>query len=76
MGYFSNGAQGHDYEAQYCSHCAHDAPAEERVCPVLQAHLMWNYDECNKPDSVLHKMIPRGEHGRNLKCVFFHEKGR
>ena len=35
---------------------------------------MWNYEECNKADSVLHRMIPREEHGENGACVFFVEE--
>lgn len=34
--------------------------------------MLTNYDECNNPDSILHKMIPRSEDGlRNEECVFF-----
>ena len=57
MGYFSNGIEGDMYEEEYCHHCIHYH--EEYSCPVLEAHAIWNYDECNKPDSILHKIIPK-----------------
>ena len=70
MGYFANGTEGEIYENRYCSHCVHYH--EEYSCPVLQAHVLWNYDECNKPDSLLHKMIPRAG-VENQQCIFFQE---
>ena len=73
MGYFSSGSEGMDYQAQWCDRCVHDHP--ERGCPCWIAHMQHNYDECNKPDSILHKMIPRSEDGlSNEKCIFFVEK--
>jgi hypothetical protein len=36
---------------------------------------MWNYEECNNPDSVLHKIIPRNG-GRNEQCIFFNRGNR
>lgn len=71
MGYFSNGSEGHDWEAQYCDKCRH--MLEDYGCPCLMAHMLWNYDECNKPESILHKMIPRERLG-NGKCFAFAEK--
>jgi hypothetical protein len=59
VGYFSNGTEGEMYEEQWCSRCVHDDPDRNIFCPVLMAHHLWNYTECMKPDSVLHKMIPR-----------------
>ena len=68
MGYFSNGAEGDDYQARYCSKCAHWD--DEYGCPCLIAHELWNYEECNKEDSILNKMIPM-EDGQNKECEFF-----
>jgi len=70
MGYFSNACEGQDYEAMWCDRCAHNHP--EHGCPCLGAHGWWNYDECNNPDSILHKMIPR-KGTQNEKCIFFVE---
>lgn len=73
MAYFSNGTESRMYEAQYCDRCVHQHP--EHGCPVWGTHELWNYDECNKPDSVLHRMIPRTEDGLgNEQCTFFQEK--
>ena len=66
MGYFSSGTEGMDYEAEVCSKCAHF-----ENCAVWTAHLLTNYDECNKKDSILHMLIPRDEQGRNGKCLMF-----
>jgi hypothetical protein len=67
MGYFSNGTEGMDYEEQYCTRCVH-----RQGCAVWAAQLMHNYAECNKPDSILHELIPRakGEIG-NEECRMF-----
>lgn len=69
MGYFSNGCEGESYEAKYCRNCVHD----ER-CAVMLAHLLYNYDECNKKDSILHILIPRGKDGFNEQCKMFLKK--
>jgi hypothetical protein len=76
MGYFSNGAEGSDYEERYCARCIHrdDAPAG---CAVWNAHLFRNYDECNKADSVLHDLIPRTADGLgNQQCHMFKARSR
>lgn len=70
MGYFSNGTEGMDYYEEYCSKCLHD---KDESCPVWNAHLLCNYDECNKPESILHMLIPR-EGIRNLRCTMFIER--
>ncbi len=71
MGYFSNGTEGMEYQTEYCDKCAHMHP--EHGCPCDDAHELWNYEECNKKDSILHKMIPRNKDARNEKCIFFAE---
>lgn len=68
MGYFSNGTEGIMYEEQYCERCVH-----YEDCAILQAHFLYNYDECDKPKSILHILIPRGKNGGNLKCTMFYE---
>lgn len=71
MGYFSNGSEGALYQEDYCSRCIHD---KDDSCPVWNAHLMFNYQECNKPDSVLHMLIPRENNGlTNGACLMFIE---
>lgn len=70
MGYFSNGAEGMDYEEKYCSKCMH----HEEGCAVWLAHMLYNYDECNKKNSILHILIPSGDRGENLRCKMFIDK--
>lgn len=70
MGYFSNGTEGMIYQDMYCSHCQHD---KNNDCPIWLAHLLNNYEECNKPESILHILIPRNESGQNEQCKMFIE---
>jgi hypothetical protein len=73
VGYFSNGTEGEVYEAQYCAKCLHrDGPDGNSSCSVMLAHLLHNYDECNKPESILHLLIPRAKDGvGNERCTLF-----
>jgi hypothetical protein len=71
MGYFTNGTEGEDYEARYCVRCVHRS--DEPMCAVWEAHFFHNYDECNKPGSILHTLIPRQKHGGNGQCRMFRE---
>lgn len=86
MGYFSNCEEGLIYEQEYCDNCVHNHA--KYGCPVLNAHKLWNYDECNKPDSILHKIIPRikidiilkdgkiiKDYPKNGECIFFQKEG-
>ena len=68
MGYFANGTEGDMYAEQWCSRCIHNQ--QEMLCPVIMAHMLWNYDECNNEASLLHKMIPR-EGIHNGACFAF-----
>ncbi len=70
MGYFSNGCEGDSFRAKHCDNCVHDA----KGCTVWLLHLLHNYAECNKPDSMLHTLIPRKEDGWNGDCTMFHAK--
>ncbi len=71
MGYFSNGTENMIYRAQYCDRCKHD---ENGNCPIILAHLLHNYEDCNKPESILHILIPRSADGlRNEACKMFIE---
>jgi len=72
MGYFPNGESGRDYQEQYCSRCVHWPPnPDDGGCTVWLLHLMNNYNECNKPDSYLHTLIPR-DGIENKRCTMFH----
>ena len=52
------------YEEEHCATCVH---YENGLCPVLMAHMIHNYEECNKPESILHLLIPRNG-TENEKC--------
>lgn len=75
MAYFPNGTSGDWYEQEYCSRCVHgkwlhDATGDVPMCAVMTAHLIHNYDECNKPGSILHILIPRNGID-NEQCKMF-----
>lgn len=61
------------YEAEYCDHCVHQPEApDDGGCPILLLHGLYNYDECNNDDSMLHVLIPRTEDGiGNKQCTMF-----
>lgn len=74
MGYFSNGTEGEIYEGDYCSRCVHQK-IDDGGCAVWFLHMLHNYDECNKPNSFLHSLIPLVKDGiGNEQCLMFHEK--
>lgn len=76
MGYFSNGTEGEDYQARYCSRCIHENAAKGIGCPVWNLHLIANYAECNKPESYLHVLIQRSKPDiGNEKCTMFLDRG-
>lgn len=78
MGYFSNGSQGMDYAERYCERCIHvDGPDGKSGCAVWLAHMSFNYEECNKPTSILDYLIPRSKDRlSNEKCRMFVPSGK
>ena len=76
MAYFSNGAEGMDYEEHYCSKCVH-FKGEEGLCPVMDAHWHFAYDLCNKMEDpgkvILDLLIPMNEKHYPAKCSMFYE---
>lgn len=70
MAYFSNGTEGEMYRERYCDRCKWD---KDHKCPVWLAHLVHNYDDCNKDNSPLHLIIPRKKAPDfgNEECFFF-----
>ena len=75
MGYFSNGEEGQRYEEEYCSKCVHQPDYDKHVnCAVLEAHGVFNYAECNRPDSILHILIPRVKGIYNGQCRMFYKE--
>jgi hypothetical protein len=55
VGYFPNGTSAEIFYERHCSKCHHDINQD---CPVFAAHLVFNYDDCNKEHSILHMLIP------------------
>lgn len=72
MGYFSNGTEEMMYREKYCDRCVHD---KNQDCPVLLLHLLHNYEEANKPESMLHVLIPLRDdpYDSNGQCKMFIE---
>lgn len=74
MGYFSNGTEGDLYEAQYCARCVHNEDDPEKPgCPVMLAHVLYAYEECNSTSTAKHildELIPY-EKGFNRQCAMF-----
>jgi hypothetical protein len=75
VGYFSNGSEGADYEARYCSKCVHiNGPDGKSGCAVWLLHLISNYEDCNNAKSPLHVLIPLSKNGLyNEQCSMFHK---
>lgn len=77
MGYFPNGCSGDDYQEQYCFKCINYRDLNDgrgHGCPIWDMHMLYNYDECNKPKSLLHFVIGRDKEGYNEECKMFYEK--
>jgi hypothetical protein len=79
MGYFSNGTEGDSYEAAFCFRCIHQNGKDgQSGCAIWLAHMLHNYEECNKPESILHLLIRRGDWKKgepwNFECEMFVEK--
>ena len=76
MGYFANGTEGMVYEERYCNRCKHQPDYDEELgfqpeCSIMQAHSIYNYDDCNNVNSILHILIPRDNKGYNKQCTMF-----
>jgi hypothetical protein len=76
MAYFSNGSEGDRFQAEYCDRCVHWNP--EKGCPIFDAHLLFNYQECDSgsnAEMILNMLIPEieNEHGTFPgECSMFH----
>jgi hypothetical protein len=72
MGYFANNSAWDAYDGKYCAHCLHNPETEDDPpCAIVEAHMLLNYDECNKKDSILHMLIPRDSEAGNQQCRMF-----
>ena len=78
MGYFSNNAEGANYERGVCSKCRHyphDGKNEEG-CPVWWAHLLHTSADGEDVKYILDSLIPRNEKGENEICAMFISRER
>lgn len=72
MGYFPNSTANDIYVVDYCENCEYNPILEDDLpCICMTMHFLFNYNECNKKDSLLHKMIPLDENGFNGACTFY-----
>lgn len=77
MAYFPNGTSGHDYEERYCNNCVHSPEDLSDICPIWEAHFMWNYDQLKKGKTgrvikeVLDMLIPSDKEGFPEECKLF-----
>ena len=80
MAYFSNNDEYEYWAKDNCHICKHwynidpETPGwdSRNNCPIEYAHLLYNYEECNKKDSILDSFIPRTKNGLgNEQCTFF-----
>jgi hypothetical protein len=75
MGYFPNGTAGDMYEAKWCARCVHHEDDPEKPgCPVMLAHVLYAYEECNSQSNAKHildELIPIDEDGWNKQCAMF-----
>jgi hypothetical protein len=74
MGYFANGTEADRFEAEYCSRCVHGQD-RDKDCPVMQAHFLYGYEECNNVGktnaaNILEMLIPR-DGPWNGECAMF-----
>lgn len=65
MAYFANGTEQMIFEDTVCKGCKYQGD-----CQIMDLHMLYNYDECNNKDSILHKAIPCDEDGFSRKCNF------
>lgn len=61
MGYFPNGTSAEFYMEQYCAHCRnwrHDKDTDTYGCPIMDLHMIWNYDAVGKDaDQIKHDAL-------------------
>ena len=77
MGYFSNGAEGQDYEERYCRRCIYYGPADGPGCPVWGLHLTYNSEQNRhkRIETILSEFIPINGLS-NGQCKMFAEDTR
>lgn len=69
MGYFPNGMSAYGYQEQYCLKCVNwrDNGSGSEGCPIMDLHALHGYEDCNKPESMLHFLIPK----ETMECSMY-----
>lgn len=83
MAYFSNGTEGMCYTEKYCDHCINWRDKKDgrgHGCPVMDAHVLWAYEECNSQSNakqMLDMFIPMNKETHFAdECAMFHPNVR
>lgn len=79
MAYFPNGTSGMHFMETFCFRCIHWKDLNDgrgEGCPIMDLHMLWNYDAVgqNADDTkktALDMLIPRTKEGINHMCSFF-----
>lgn len=83
MGYFPNGTSGMDYMERYCFRCSNwrdSGDGRGEGCPIMDLHLLWNYDAVGEDkdktkELALNMFIKRDDKNCcNHRCAMFREK--
>ena len=64
MGYFSNNSDQQYFEKEHCRTCIHSYDDDEKFCPVMNAHFLYQHD---RDDDLLSEFIPKD----NSKCEMY-----
>jgi hypothetical protein len=72
MGYFANGTEGALYAERYCCRCRNMPAEDDGECPIMEAHLEFNYEQQGHPkiERMLDILIPRSG-SFNGQCKLF-----
>lgn len=60
MGYFPNGTSFEIFHSTFCQHCQnwrYDEDTDAFVCPIMDLHLVWNYDDDKTKQKALSHFI-------------------
>jgi len=80
MAYFPNGSAAEYYMAKYCFQCKNwklRKDDEVEGCPVIDVHLIGNYDQCENEEiqGLLERLWPSKENGDPDICSMYENNG-
>lgn len=85
MGYFPNGTSNEFYTGHFCANCRnwrYDEETDTYGCPIMDLHLLWNYDAVGSDadltkKSALNMFIPiAGIENQECKMFLPHNPNR